>query len=198
MKRSLLVAASVLAAALCCLPRLSAQEGKDAIVSGERIGQVHLGMSDEAVEKLLGKPTASDAAMGRGVNTWIAKSTDGRTEQTQVVAHRDEDGRHWKVTQVAVTSAFFRTRGGNSTSSDLDAIWREFPDLRYVAAQDGPGSALEFYDSTTSGAAFLIEHAKHPGQGEPWGKCRAIIVHPAGEQVSPVAIGTPLEHPPGS
>ena len=199
MKRKSVVVASFLAGALCWLPDLGAQESKDSVVSGERIGQVRLGMSGDEVEKLLGKPTASDAAMGKAVDTWVAKSPDGRTEQTQVAIHRDEDGRHWKVVQVSVTSPFFRTRGGNSTNSDLDALWREFPDLHYVATDSGShGSQSEIYDSTASGVAFLIERTEHAAKGEPWGKCHAIIVHPVREEVSLMGVGTPLEHPPGS
>ena len=194
MKRRIVVVAGLLVTASCLLPRLGAGESKDAILNGDRIGKVRLGMDEEELEKLLGKPTEGDAAMGRAVNVWTAKSSDGRTEETQVAVHRDEEGHHWKVTQVAVTSPFFCTRGGNSTSSDLDAIWREFPDLRYFAGNiGGYGSDLEIYESTTLGIAFLIERNNPASKGGSWGKCRAIIVHPGQQEVSMMAVGAPSE-----
>ena len=176
-----------------------ADDGKSLIVDGDRIGQVRLGMGDEELEKLLGKPSESDAAMGRAVEVWIAKSADGRTEQTEVAVHRDAEGHHWKVTQVAVTSSFFRTRDGNSTNSDIDAIWREHPDLRYLRGDiGGKGSDLELYDSTASGVAFLIERTQPAAAGEAWGKCRAIVVHPRGQEAGTIAVGAPPEQPSGS
>ena len=198
MKRRIAVVASLLAAALCLLSRLDAGESKDTILNGDRIGQVRLGMDEEDLEKLLGKPTSGDAAMGRAVNTWTAKSSDGRTEETQVAVHRDEEGHHWKVTQVAVTSPFFHTRQGNSTHSDLDAIWREFPGLRFSEGNiGGHGSDLELYDEITLGIAFLIERNNPATKGEPWGKCRAIIVHPGGHEVSTISDGAPDEEAAG-
>ncbi len=194
MRRGIFFVAGLLAVALGLTPRLRGDDTKDVILEGSRIGQVRLGTSGEDLTKLLGKPTTDDAAMSLGVQAWTAKSPDGRTEQTEVTSRRDESGRRWNVIQVAVTSPFFRTHGGNSTRSDLDAIWREFPDLRYFAGNiGGHGSDLELYDSTTSGIAFLIERTNPVGKGEPWGKCRAIIVHPSGQEVKAMAVGAPLE-----
>ncbi len=197
MKRPIVGGLGLLAATLL-VGGVYADDDKSLVVDGDRIGQVRLGMGDEELEKRLGKPSDSDAAMGRAVDTWISKSADNRTEQTEVAIHRDEEGLHWNVTQVAVTSSFFRTRGGNSTNSDLDAIWREHPDLRYLEGDiGGKGSDLELYDSTASGIAFLIERTQPAVKGEAWGKCRAIIVHPRGQQASTMAVGVPQDRPSG-
>ena len=147
-------------------------------------------MHGSEVADLLGNPSDGDQNMNlRQTEVWLAKSPDGEKQVTQIWEIHVNYGQdkqkptYWQVIQVAVTSPFFRTHDGNSTKSSLDAIWREYPNLHHVDQTIGEeNSNLEVYDSTALGIAFLIERNKSAGKGEPWGKCRAIIVHPGGQE----------------
>lgn len=194
----------LVAAFSCTLPCLRADESKSLILEGDRIGQVNLRMHAGKVADLLGSPSFGDQNMNlRQIETWVAKSPDGKTQITQIWeihVNYGQDKRkptYWQVTQVAVTSPFFRTHDGNSTKSTLDAIWREYPNLHYLDQTiGGEDSNLEVYDSTSLGIAFLIERNKSAGKGEPWGKCRAIIVYPVGQGPNTTALEFIVKPPP--
>ncbi len=194
----------LVAAFSCLLPCLRADESKSLVLGGDRIGQVNLRMHAAEVERVLGEPSSGDQNMNlRQIETWLAKSPDGKTQVTQtweIHVNYGQDNRkptYWQVIQVAVTSPFFRTHAGNSTQSSLAAIWREYPDLHYLDQTiGGEGSNLEVYDSAPLGIAFLIERNKSAEKGEPWGKCRAIIVHPAGQGPNTTALEFMVKPPP--
>ena len=160
---------------------LRADDEKSLIVAGERIGQVQLGMDNAKVD--LGKPTTSDQAMGHAAETYCSKSADGETQQTTIyIQSTDENRKQWWVEKVLVTSPFFRTSAGLSTRSQPEALWKEFPDLQYAneGQMDG-GTPVDFYASVANGIGFVIERNTHPEPGKMWGRCRAVLVFPRGE-----------------
>src|SRR5690606_20623318 len=46
------------------------------IVPGQSIGNISIGMNAGEIEKILGKPDLSDAAMGKAWLTWFSKVSD--------------------------------------------------------------------------------------------------------------------------
>ena len=177
---------------LFAVPSLQADESEHVIVAGAKAGKIVINMEEPAVEKLLGKPSSGEGAMGTIYDTWVSKSHDGKTEETAVVFRFDETGAKRGVCQVAVTSPFFRTQAGVSVESDPTAIWHEFPELRYVGdAVSMDGEHLQMYDAVHQGIAVLIEHIDHPAAGQAWGKCRALIVHRTDNDALTVHLGPP-------
>ena len=175
------------------LPALQADEN-NLITAGSLVGQVAIAMPESVVLQRLGKPSPHKHG-SRDVSIWSSKPSGGGPAEHIAVMFRDSDsGRLRTVSQIAVTSPFFHTYDGNSTRSDLSAIWHEYPDLRYLdSTTTEAGAKMELYDSTTLGISFLIERTPSPARGESWGKCRVILVHLAGEQPYTVGLDTLAE-----
>ncbi len=160
-----------------------AAENDDVITPGQKIGQVAIGAEIASVVNILGPATVTTGGAKGGSNTWISKAEDNRQpEETSIVSGPGRSATH-VVRQISVTSAFFHTREGNSTKSDLAALWKEFPNLRYRRYGDqGDTSHVQLYDSLDQGIAVMVQLTPHPAAGQSWGRCCAIIVHQPGKK----------------
>src|SRR5581483_6499990 len=88
------------------------------------------------------------------------------------------------VKQISVTSANFTTPEGLSTSSSLADVEKYYQSLKknsYFVHGSG-GGLVNYYDDIDKGIAFEFSAADSP---QPEFKAYAIIVHRAGESVTP-------------
>lgn len=166
---------------------LHADDSKNSVKGGVGIGPIRIGADITEIEKLYGK-TSDIVNFGPGARVWFVKSENGKEDEVIVTIRRAEDGQHYTVRQVVVTSPDYRTPAGNSTRSDLAAIWREFPDLTRIEAGEAlDGVPMEVYSSRSSGVGILVERPRDtpasdkPASGAPDGKCRALIVQAVNE-----------------
>ena len=174
---------------------MRADGGKNSVKGGVGIGPIRIGADITEVEKLYGK-TSDVVSFGPGARVWFVKSESGKEDEIIVTIQRAQDGQHYTVRQVAVTSPDFRTPAGNSARSDLAAIWREFPDLRKMEAAEAlDGTPMEVYSSRSTGFGVMVERppgtptSDKPASGAPSGKCRALIVQAIDEDAQFAQLG---------
>ncbi|WP_066837025.1 hypothetical protein [Rufibacter ruber] len=151
------------------------------IVPGERMGQTSLNESPEAVAEALGKPDASNAAMGKSLSTWYSSANGGKREELNVYTVREKTGTPQEtvgVHQVRVTSSAFKVMpSGLSTGSTLPQIREAFNRVRPLAHYQYQGRQRAYlYDATGEGLAFEITG--------PDSTCVAIILHQKGKEVT--------------
>jgi hypothetical protein len=137
------------------------------IVPGISIGQTTLNESAENIIKRIGKPDASDAAMGKSLSTWYAKhNTAGY--QTQLFFSRqmgvDETSR---VKQIRITSPWFKTAGALHVGTPFKNLFANFK-LSKVATYREKGTTYAVYDDENAGIAFETDDKD---------LCSGIIVH---------------------
>ncbi len=183
-----------LSALLFATASLRADDNKT-IKAGVGIGPFRLKADVSEAEKLLGD--SPDLMLhGRGARVSFVKSPDGKEEEIVVLIRRAENGQDYYVNEVAVTSPDYHTPEGNSTKSDLAAIWREFPDLeKYEVGEAFDGTTVVSYRSKDSGVSVLVERppgtpiSDKPEPGVPSGKCRAFIVQIVGTPTYYIELG---------
>ena len=123
------------------------------IVPGERIGDVSIGMTSDALTKTLGTPTGGDAAMGHAWATWKAKSG----ERLDVYSSQQA------VLLVRVTSSAFKDRRNFQTGRPAPMNER----FVRVAAYDKAGQRTLVFDDQPRGYGYEVTS----------GKVTAIFVH---------------------
>ena len=151
------------------------------IVPGERIGKVKLGENVSTLE-VLGTPDQSDAAMGKAWLTWKGKR-DEHNNATQLdvyTSYKDNSMREKTVQQVRTTSSQFITADNNHVYSSLEAIEKEFPEIKKAASYNEDGRDIFIYDAVEKGIAFEIVRANDQQV------CTGIIVHEKNKDVTQV------------
>ncbi|MBE7171958.1 MAG: hypothetical protein INR73_15330 [Williamsia sp.] len=135
------------------VPEISASK---IIVPGERIGKTLLGTAAAELERLLGRPDMSDAAMGKAWLTWKGKgSKNGHaTELNIYTTYKDSTMREKTVRQIRTTSSFFSTDKGAQVDSSLSFIRQSFPGLKKVGSYKGGSKTYLVYDDRDQGIAF--------------------------------------------
>lgn len=152
------------------------------IVPGERIGKTYLGMDAALLEKVLGKPDMSDAAMGKAWLTWKGKRDEhnNATELNIYTTYKDSTMRQKTVQQIRTTSSYFSIANNIHVYSSLNEIRQQFPDSKKVAQYTEAGRIIAIYDEQQKGIAFEIATANN----QPI--CTGIIVHEKGKDVTAV------------
>lgn len=149
------------------------------IIPGESLGQTPLGLSASLLEKRLGAPDLSDAAMGKAWLTWNGKKDEhnNKTELNIYTTYADTSMREKVVRQIRTTSSWFKTKTGVGVYSSLQDIRAQWPDIKKAGAYQDDGRTIEIYDSKANGIAFEIARANEQEI------CTGIIIHPKGKEV---------------
>jgi hypothetical protein len=149
---------------------VAAVESDWLIVPGQRIGETALGDDPQPLIARLGRPDASDAAMGKAWLVWKGH----RQGNTLAVftTYADTSMIRKAVRQIRITASRFQTASGIHTGLKLPEIRQAFPHLQ-PAENTGPDAALR-YDDPAQGISFEVEK---PGAQV---ICTAILVYPAG------------------
>jgi hypothetical protein len=107
------------------------------IEPGLRVGQIRIGESREAVERVLGKPSDQDADMGgKLTEVWrsgpgLGSKANGRKEELEIRFQGPGAGgnphKPAVVVQIRLTSSYFRTASGISVNSSFAEIRKTYP-----------------------------------------------------------------------
>lgn len=147
------------------------------IVPGRSVGEISLGDDIHMLNKLLGKPDLSDAAMGKAWGIWFSKdSVDGmRNEIAIYSAYRDTSMRVKEVKQIRFTAGQFKTQDGYSTGRTLNDTKLKFPAIeKIVSYLNEKLDTVTVYDSKADGISF--EFLKQ--------KSIAITIHPLNQAMN--------------
>jgi hypothetical protein len=163
--------------------QIQKQPGK-LIVPGESVGNISIGTNAADLEKILGKPDASDAAMGKAWLTWNGERDEHNNATTLNIytTYQDSTMQQKTVQQIRTTSSLFSTNDGIRVYSSLETIRKEFPEIEKLAHYTDEGRDIVIYDEIQKGIAFEIAAA---GQQQ---ICTGIIIHKKGEVVTNVYI----------
>jgi hypothetical protein len=174
------------------------------IEPGLRAGQVRIGESREAVERVLGKPSDQDAAMGgKLTEVWrsgagLGNKANGRKEELEIRFQGPGAGGNPRkptvVVQIRLTSPYFRTASGISVNSSFAEIRKTYPhsdseESKEWANSLSPGSdksPKEGLVDQVAGIAFEFR-AGARANADKRGYCLAIHVFPPG--TNPRSIG---------
>ena len=154
------------------------------IVPGESIGKIKLGADADGLEKILSKPDASNAAMGKAWLTWKGKRDEhnNATELNVYTTYKDSTMQEKTVQQVRTTSSSFSTAEGLRVYASLEEISAKFPGIKKRARYNKDGRDIFIYDEKKKGIAFEIAKANDQQI------CTGIIVHPKGKDVTEIYI----------
>lgn len=152
------------------------------IVPGESVGQTSIGTDAATLATILGKPDASDAAMGKAWLTWNGKKDEHNNITTLNIytTYKDSTMREKTVQQIRTTSSYFSTASGIQVYSSLADIRKQFPAIKKVAQYNDDGRNIVIYDDKEMGIAFEIAAANEQQI------CTGIIIHKKGEAVTNV------------
>ncbi|KAA2239824.1 hypothetical protein F0L74_26930 [Chitinophaga agrisoli] len=213
--KKLFVAAGVLLAFTCCQQQPSASSAADTTVTvnqqpasqpvhdtvaasaaaippeklasaGKGIGKINLGSNADELDKLLGKPDFSDAAMGKAWLTWYSKRMDehnNRNELNIYTTYADSTMRARVVKQIRVTSPFYLTTDSLQVYNDLARIQQVYPEISFEGKyKEKGGRTILLYDATSQGIAFEVAEAGEQRI------CTSMIVHEPGKKVTDIYI----------
>jgi hypothetical protein len=158
-------------------PTVKLKPVSNEIIPGKSIGLTTLGDDAEKLEKSLGKPDLSDAAMGKAWLTWNGKK-DEHNNVTQLnifTAYSNNEMKEKTVQQIRTTSSYFLTADSLHVYSSLNNILKKFPGVKKSAEYKDDGRTISIYDEKEKGIAFEIAAAN--GQQT----CTGIIIHKKGE-----------------
>jgi len=147
------------------------------IVAGRAVGEITLGEDMEQVGKKLGRPNASDAAMGKAWGIWYSDDSTGnqRNEIAVYSSYRDTSMRVKDVKQIRITSDKFKTRDGLTTGSTIEETKKMFPAIEKLSAYlNADKDTVAVYDAKKEGIGF--EFLK--------GRCISITIHPVNTSVN--------------
>lgn len=152
------------------------------IIPGKKLGRVEIGAAAPDLEKLLGKPDASDAAMGKAWLTWKGGRDEhnNATELNVYTAYADGGMDRKTVQEVRTTSSAYATAGGLHVYAALEDLKAAFPGLKKKAHYNEDGRDIVIYDEQEEGIAFELASAN--GQQI----CTGILVHEKGKDVTEV------------
>lgn len=154
------------------------------LVPGESIGKIKLGTNAAGLEQILGKPDASNAAMGKAWLTWKGKRDEhnNATELNVYTTYKDSTMQEKTVQQIRTTSSSFSTADGLHVYASLEEIRAKFPGIKKRAHYSEGGRNFVIYDEEKSGIAFEIAEANNQQI------CTGIIVHQKGKDVTEIYI----------
>ncbi len=146
------------------------------IVPGRSVGEISLGDDMQLEGKLLGKPDAGDAAMGKAWGIWQEKdSTAGKGELAIYSAYRDTSMRVKEVKQIRITNEQFKTQDGFSTGRTISDTKLMFPAMEQIASYiNAEKDTVLIYDAKQDGIGF--EFLKRKGI--------ALTVHPMNQPIN--------------
>jgi hypothetical protein len=154
------------------------------IAAGKSIGKTSLGTNADSLEKILGKPDFSDAAMGKAWLTWYSKRRDehnNRNELNIFTAYKDSTMRTKTVQQIRVSSSFYITADSLRVYRSLGDIQRVYPDIVHEGSyKERDGRKIHVYDAIAQGIAFEVAEASEQRI------CTGIIVHEPGKRVTDI------------
>lgn len=144
------------------------------IVPGKSIGQIHLNEDAEVIQKILGRPTSANSAMGKSLQTWKLRTVDGKNYQLSIFFSRnmgnaDEKSR---AKQIRVTApAYISNKQEEATTPVLRGNIQEAKKM-LIYTLPGFEGQFQIYDNTNTGIAFEFD---------PPGNVIAITVHEPGK-----------------
>lgn len=144
------------------------------IVPGKQIGEIYLGQEAGELGKLLGKPGAGDAAMGKAWGIWYDEMDTAIENYAVYTAYGDSTMQTKTVQQIRTGSRKYRTAEGLGVKSDLAQLLHAYPALQKQAsyANTKTKDTLIIYDEVQQGIAFeLVKNS-----------CVAVTVHPVNKK----------------
>ncbi|TZF84829.1 hypothetical protein FW774_07575 [Pedobacter sp. BS3] len=142
------------------------------IIPGKKIGKITLGMDASGLEKLLGKPDLSDAAMGKAWLTWLSDSSARNPNELNIyTTYSDSTMSNKVVKQIRITSHDFTTPTGIHTGVQYKLL-TTYSLQKLATYQD-----IAVYDDIKEGIAF------ETGQDS---IVHSIIIHQPGTKVTDV------------
>ncbi|KLT65543.1 hypothetical protein [Pedobacter sp. BMA] len=147
------------------------------IVPGRSVGEISLGEDVESVGKILGKPDAGDAAMGKAWGIWYSNDSTGgmRDEIAVYSSYKDTTMRIKDVKQVRITSGKFKTQDGFTTGQSEADTKLKFPGMEKLSVYlNQNNDTVTVYDAKQDGIGF--EFLK--------GKSIGLTVHPMNQSVN--------------
>jgi hypothetical protein len=145
------------------------------IIPGKSIGQTQINENGAKVFKLLGRPDAGDAAMGKSLSIWYANH-DTTGYQTMIFATRQmgtENGDS-KVKQIRITSPWFTTAEGVHVGSTRQQVEQHYTVKKsalvthqaekYSIYKADNGIAFETNAKDICSAIIIFDPAFQPGQ----------------------------------
>ena len=145
------------------------------IIPGKSIGQTQINENGAKVFKLLGRPDAGDAAMGKSLSIWYANH-DTTSYQTMIFSTRQmgTENEDSKVKQIRITSPWFSTANGIHVSSTLQQIKQHYTveksamvtkkDGKYTIYKTNNGIAFETNAQENCTAIIVYDPTFQPGQ----------------------------------
>jgi len=152
------------------------------IVPGESVGNIAIGTDAASLEKTLGKPDASDAAMGKAWLTWKGERDEhnNATFLNIYTTYKDSTMQQKTVQQIRTTSSSFSTVENIHVYASLETIKDKFPAIKKLAHYTSEGRDITIFDEQQKGIAFETVAANAQQI------CTGIIVHKKGEAVTNV------------
>ena len=147
------------------------------IVPGLSVGEISLGEDMEKVGKLLGRPDAGDAAMGKAWGIWYSNDSGSgqRNEIAIYSSYRDTSMRVKDVKQIRITSPKFKTQDGFTTGFSESDTKLKFPAMERISSYlNEQKDTITIYDAKQDGIGF--EFLK--------GKSISLTVHPMNQSVN--------------
>ncbi|PLK44795.1 hypothetical protein [Emticicia sp. TH156] len=141
------------------------------ISPGKGIGQLSIGMPADSALARLGRPDASDAAMGSALMAWYGK--DAHHYRTAVFTSMNMGNENFhRIKRIMVSSPWFKTAGGLGTGTPLAVLAGQFR-LKKVADATTSQNGLLVYTAVGRGISFDIDSLTRI--------CKAVTVHGADE-----------------
>lgn len=144
------------------------------ISAGRQIGMLNLGQDAAVLSKLLGKPDAGDAAMGKAWGIWYDKSDSSMVDYAVYTAYSDSTMQGKTIQQLRTSSPLYKTAEGLGVRSDFSMLRHVYPKLQKLARYFNTKTkdTLTIYDEVSQGIAFeLVDNS-----------CVGVIVHPANQK----------------
>ena len=141
------------------------------IVPGASIGSVKIDEDAALLERQLGKPDSSDAAMGKAWLFWFGKkdAQNNTSELSIFTSYKDTSMNGKSVKLVRTTSSFFETGNGIKVSASFNNVKQQFTIKRIGSYTAKDGRSILLYDDETGGIAFEFAGSEQT--------CSGIIVH---------------------
>ena len=144
------------------------------LVPGTSAGIVNLNANTETLS-VLGKPDASDAAMGKAWMTWYGGHGTETEELNIYTTYKDNEMKEKAVKLIRVTSAEYKTKDSLGSGNAMPEISKVFPALQLAAKYKNTAKKeVSIYDATPEGIAFEFVNDT----------CKGTIIHEKGKKVT--------------
>lgn len=143
------------------------------IVPGRSVGRTRLGLDGSLLDSLLGRPDASDAAMGKAWMTWYGQRDEhnNQAELNVFTTYADSTMRTKTVQQIRLTSPDFRTWEGLGVYDALSQLRAAFPGLQQMFSYQTDGRTLWVFDDEDKGIGFECAVVKQDTI------CTGVLIH---------------------